>query len=102
MVKMSKLGLALAPMLTLKVLINIRFHNNIPFRSINNFFYKTFLKSTIQGLPDGQDGQVEACHGSRFIPEGPDKFRLSQVTSYEWVLTNFKKPLLEKKEMTAE
>ena len=33
----------------------------------------TFLKSAIQGLPDGQDGQVGAGHGSHVVPEGPDQ-----------------------------
>ena len=36
-------------------------------------YHTTFLKSAIQGLPDGQDGQVGAGHGSRVVPEGPDQ-----------------------------
>ena len=34
---------------------------------------QTFLKSVIQGIPDGQDGQVGAGHGSHVVPEGPDQ-----------------------------
>ena len=33
----------------------------------------TVLKSAIHGLPEGQDGQVGAGHGSHIVPEGPDQ-----------------------------
>ena len=58
-------------MVTLKVLVYIRLGQNVPFSSITKYFPKTFLKSAIQGLPDGQDGQVGAGHGSHVVPEGP-------------------------------
>ena len=35
-VRMSKSGLVLAPMVTLKVLVNIRLGQNVPFSSITN------------------------------------------------------------------
>ena len=59
MVQMLKLGMALAPMLTLKVL----------FERIS----KTLPKSDIQGLPYGYYGKVGAGHGSHVVPEGPDQ-----------------------------
>ena len=72
-VRMSKSGLVLAPMVTLKVLVNIRLGQNVPFSGITNLCYLNFSQSAIQGLPDGQDGQVGAGHGSRVVPEGPDQ-----------------------------
>ena len=72
MVMMSMSELALPPTLTLKVLVKIRLGQNLPFNSITNF-YSSVLKSAIQGLPDGQDGQVGADHGSHVVPEGPDQ-----------------------------
>ena len=73
MVMMSQSELALVPTLTLKVVVKIRLGQNLPFNSITNFYSYTVLKSAIQGLPDGQDGQVGAGHGSHVVPEGPDQ-----------------------------
>ena len=39
MVRMSKSELALAPTLTLKVLVNIRLGQNVPFSSITNLYF---------------------------------------------------------------
>ena len=70
--RMSKSGLVLAPMVTLKVLVNIRSGQNVPFGSTTKLYFQDFPKSAIQGLPDGHDGQVVAGHGSHVVPEGPD------------------------------
>ena len=72
-VRMSKSGLVLAPMVTLKVLVNLRLSQNVPFSSITNLYFLNFSQSVIYGLPDGQDGQVGAGHGSHIVPEGPDQ-----------------------------
>ena len=42
MVMMSKSELALAPTLTLKVLVNTRLGQNVPFNSITNFYILNF------------------------------------------------------------
>ena len=73
MVSMAKLGLAASPTFALKVLIKIRLCQNVPFSGMNNFYFQTFLKSAIQGLQDGQDGQVGAGTSSHVGPEGPDQ-----------------------------
>ena len=72
-VRMSKSGLVLAPMVTLKVLVNIRLGQNVPFISIINLYFLNFSQKCHPGLPGGQDGQVGAGHGSHLVPEGPDQ-----------------------------
>ena len=60
-----------------------------------------FLKSAVQGLPNGQDGQDRSGRGSYVGPEGPDQL---WVRSSNWLLTNINKfqqkskALKEKKE----
>ena len=49
MVMMSRSELALAPMLTLKVLVNIRLGQNGPFNSITNFYFLHCFQKCHQG-----------------------------------------------------
>jgi len=70
MVRVFKLGLALAPSLTMKVLIRIRVREIMALRSKPNFYFLNFFQKCHSGLPDGEDGQVEADHGSLIGPEG--------------------------------
>ena len=45
MIRMSKLGLVLAPKSTVTVLVNIRLGQNFPFISITNLYFLNFCKS---------------------------------------------------------
>ena len=73
MVIMTKIGLAAAPTFALKILIKIGLCQNVPFSGMNNLYLLNFSQKAIQGLPDSQDGQVGAGHGSNVGPEGPDQ-----------------------------
>ena len=48
-VRMSKSGLVLAPMVTLKVLVNIRLGQNVPFSSITNLYFLNFSQKCHTG-----------------------------------------------------
>ena len=48
-VRMSKSGLVLAPMVTLKVLVNIRLGQNVPFSSITNLNFLNFSQKCHPG-----------------------------------------------------
>ena len=69
-VRMSKLGLVLAPMVTLKVLVNLRLGQNVPFSRITNLYFLNFSQKC---HPGAFFGQVGADHGSSVVPEGPDQ-----------------------------
>ena len=67
-VRMFKSDLVLAPMVTLKVLVNIRLGQNVPFSSITNLYFLKFSLSAFQGVPGGHDVQVGAGPGSHVDP----------------------------------
>ena len=89
---MSKSELVLASMLTLMVLVNIRSGKNFPLRRINKSYFPNFLKSTIfRGFQMVRTARLGLAMAPTLSLKVLTNFRLSMVTSYERISTNFNK-----------
>ena len=91
MVMMSRSELALAPMLTLKVLVNIRLGQNVPFNSITNFYFLNCFQKCHPGASRVRMARLGLAMAPTLSLKVLTNFRLSLVTSYERILTNFNK-----------
>ena len=92
-VRMSKSGLVLAPMVTLKVLVNIRLGQNVPFSSITNLLFPKLVSEVpSRGFQMVRMARLGLAMAPMLSLKVLANFRLiSLVTSYEGIFTNFNK-----------